>query len=180
MTTNHQLTLEILPDAKASKKHTQILNLLILAFEGDFSDGDWRNSCGGVRIIGCVDGEIVAHAAVVSRKMLVNAVEINVGYVEGLAVHPSFQGLGFGKQIVQNATELCLANHVLSLLSTDEHTLYESAGWQRFRGESFVSEESGLVRTSEEDGGLMFLAALGNADINPRALVCFERAGEPW
>ncbi len=180
MTSNRKLTFEILDDAKASRKHTQILNLLILAFDGDFSDGDWRNSCGGVRIIGCVDGEIVAHAAIVSRKILVNAAEVNVGYVEGLAVHPSFQGLGFGKHLVQKVTDLCLANHALSLLSTDEHALYESVGWQKFRGESFVCEESGLVRTPEEDRGLMFLAPLGNADLDPHVLVCFDREGEPW
>ena len=40
------------------------------AFEGDFSDADWEHALGGVHALGFEGDRLVAHAALVARRLL--------------------------------------------------------------------------------------------------------------
>lgn len=174
------LHFEVVDDSEVSSLHGKLRSLLDAAYEGDFSDGDWQNSTGGQRVLGWGEGNLIAHASLVKRNVFVDNVLMRVGYLEAVAVHPAHQGLGVGKKLLAVSSQLCAERFELSILSTDLPHYYEGSGWRRFTGESFVSFESGLQRTFDEDEGLMFLTPTGGLFSEPKKFVCFPRIGDHW
>ena len=175
-----ELFFETLTDESCLHFHDRLKKLLFKAYEGDFEEGDWLNSCGGIRVIGWLNNEIVAHASIVPRQMSVNASSLNVGYVEGVAVAPSMQNKGIGSLLLAKVTNECLANFEFSVLSTDAFAFYGRAGWKRFFGKSAVQQENVEVATPDEDETLMYLESAQFIDSTIRRLVCFPRAGSHW
>jgi aminoglycoside 2'-N-acetyltransferase I len=157
-----------------------IRTLLDIAFEGDFSDADADHAAGGIRVL-AVDGDtIIGHAALVGRQMQVNAVQVTVGYVEGVAVHPERQGQGHGAVLMRMIAERAQHTCVLTMLSTGEQEFYEKLGWVRFLGKSYVTENKQMVRTADEDEGLMVLTADTLWHTRDCVVVCDWRAGDVW
>jgi aminoglycoside 2'-N-acetyltransferase I len=126
-----------------------------------------------------LDSQLVGHAAVVSRRLEFDELSIQVGYIEAMAVHPRWRSHGLGRELLAKATEFCLENYRVSMLSTDIHGFYESHGWRRFSGLSFVATESGLVRTAEDDEGLMMLTGEDHL-FEAKRVVCDFRSGDVW
>lgn len=62
-------------------------DLLVDAFEGDFTDDDWDHTLGGMHALVYHHGALIAHAAVVLRRLLYRGTTLRTGYVEGVAVH---------------------------------------------------------------------------------------------
>ena len=172
-----------LSDFESRTQHAQIRALLDSAFEGDFSDGDWQNSCGGWRILGFQGGRIVAHAALIGRSMLIDGQWAEVGYVEAIAVDPERQGQGIGVRMMQALNELANAEFELSMLSTGEQEFYAKTGWMRFAGQSFVAKDAftwDSQRSADEDHSLMFLTRPAESTAGPLQVVCQPRAGDAW
>ena len=172
-----------LSDFESRTHDDQIRVLLDAAFEGDFSNGDWQNSCGGWRILGFQGGRLVAHAALVGRPMLVDGQLAEVGYVEAIAVDPEHQGRGIGLRLVAAVNQMATAHFELSMLSTDEHEFYARTGWMRFTGKSFVAKDAFIwdsQRSADEDDSLMFLTQPGESTAGPLQVVCQPRAGDAW
>lgn len=157
-----------------------LLTLLHEAFEGDFSEEDWQHTFGGTRFLGFLDNNLVAHGAVVERLMRINSVEMQVGYVEGVAVSPEHWHKGFGSLLMSEITSFCKSKLIISMLSTDEHLFYSKHGWQRFDGESYVLVDEIEVRSEDEDAGLMYLLGLNEGIQAPRKAVCSSRDGDAW
>jgi aminoglycoside 2'-N-acetyltransferase I len=177
---NPELFFETLTGESSFFLHNQLKNLLNKAFEGDFDEGDWLNSCGGIRVLGWLNNEIVAHASIVPRQMLVNDLRLTVGYVEAVAVMTSLQNQGIGSLLLEKFTNECLKNFEFSVLSTDGFAFYGRAGWKRFFGESAVQLENAVVSTPDEDENLMYLQRSNISSATITQLVCFPRAGSPW
>ncbi len=157
-----------------------IRELLDTAFDGDFSDADADHAAGGIRVL-AVDGDtIIGHAALVGRQMQVNGVPLTVGYVEGVAVHPNRQGQGHGAVLMRMIAERAQHTYALTMLSTGEQGFYEKLGWVRFLGKSYVTENEQMVRTADEDEGLMVLAADASWHTRDCVVVCDWRAGDVW
>ena len=57
--------------------------------EEGFSDDDWQHAVGGVHFVLELDGEIVAHAAVIEREIHVGGQALRTGYVEAVATAPA-------------------------------------------------------------------------------------------
>jgi len=157
-----------------------IKDLLDLSYEGDFSPQDWEHTIGGQYFIGFLDDLIIAHGSVVSRKVFIDEQAVTVGYVEAIAVLPSYWQKGFGTQLMKEVTQFCLENYELSMLSTDENYFYERLGWKRFEGESFARSGDLEVRTLEEDEGLMLLPGNASQIGVIRRAVCESRSGDDW
>ena len=157
-----------------------LLTLLNNAFEGDFSEADWKHTFGGTRFLGFLDNNLVAHGAVVERPMRINNVEMKVGYVEGIAVAPEHWRKGFGSLLMTEITSFCKSKLIISMLSTDEHLFYSKHGWERFDGESYVLVDEIEVRSEDEDAGLMYLLGLSEDTHAPRKAVCNSRDGDAW
>ena len=78
--------------------------------------------------------------------------------------------------------ELVHEDFVLGALSTGAHAFYESLGWERWRGRTFVAAAKGArVPTPDDDGGIMVLRT---GQSPPLALdgdiVCHARSGDAW
>jgi aminoglycoside 2'-N-acetyltransferase I len=66
-------------------------------------------------------------------------------------------------------------------LSTSRHDFYRHLGWEPWRGPSYVQHATGLVRTPEEDDGLMVLRVGPSAGVAlDTAIVCESRSGDDW
>lgn len=157
-----------------------IRKLLGSAFEGEFSDEDWQHSFGGVRLIGFMNEEIVAHGAVVPRLVLIDDVEEIIGYVEAIAVDPRFWRQGIGAALMREITKICISQYEFSMLSTGEKDFYRRFGWVDFKGESYVDLGEKVVRSEEEDEGLMYLGVGNYLNVSPLKVVCKSRAGDAW
>ena len=157
-----------------------IKNLLLDAYEGDFSEEDWRHTYGGARFLGTVNSEIVSHGAVVPREILINDQRFLVGYLEGIAVASKVQGQGIGSQLLSTISEFCASRYQISMLSTDEFNFYSNFGWKQFKGKSGVFIDDQVILTPDEDEGLMYL--IGKAGFSQEILTayCDPRAGDHW
>lgn len=157
----------------------EIRQFLTDAFDGDFSDEDFENALGGIHFVTFRDDRLVAHASVVSRFVNLDDLRLEVGYVEAMAVHREWRGRGLGAELLAGLTAFCRQSYRASMLSTDIHAFYEKHGWLRLGAESFVETESGLVRTEDDDEGLMLLTDGVNL-AKARRAVCDFRSGDVW
>ena len=161
-------------------QHHAIRVLLNAAFDHEFSDEDNDHAAGGVRVIAMDGAQIVGHAAVVARTITIAGTPHTVGYVEGVAVLPSYQGQGIGAQIMRQITDMAQRDFEIAMLSTGEIDFYAKFGWQRFVGQSFVDEHGTIIRTAAEDEGLMVLTHLHHLNQPGVAWVCDWRTGDVW
>lgn len=169
-------TLEATPDALET-----IRALMNRAFDGKFTDDDWSHSVGGSHVAAVQGRAIVAHASVVGRVLEIDNASFDTGYVEAVATDPDRQGLGFGTAVMQRAAKLIEAHHQLGALSTGEHHFYERLGWERWQGPTFVRDGGELIRTPDEDDGIMVMrfGKSGGVDLR-KPIVCEMRPGDVW
>lgn len=159
----------------------QVRDLLDDAFEGDFSDEDWAHTLGGWHVVAFDDAAVVAHAAVVHRTIRVADVSYRCGYVEGVATRQVRQRQGSGSAVMAEASALIRERFELGVLSTGLHEFYGRLGWESWQGPSFVDDGGRLVRTEEEDDGIMVLRVGPSAGIDlVGAMVCESRQGDDW
>ncbi|MDQ6674384.1 MAG: GNAT family N-acetyltransferase [Chloroflexota bacterium] len=167
---------EIRPDVLA-----QIRGLVFAAYDGDFSEEDWEHTRGGWRVV-VFDGRApVSHAAVVARVLQVAQWTLQAGYVEGVATTAGRRRQGLGGLVMARATSLVQSKFEIGALSTSSHSFYQRFGWERWRGHSFVRDGVALLRTADEDDGLMVLRCGPSAGIDLAApIACECRAGDDW
>jgi aminoglycoside 2'-N-acetyltransferase I len=123
----------------------------------------------------------VGHAAVVARVLWVAGRAFQAGYVEGVATRPDRQRQGWGSQVMARATDLVRAEFELGGLSTGRADFCRRFGWEPWRGPSFARVGEDLVRTPEEDDGVMVLRFGPSAGIDLEALIfCGTRSGDDW
>lgn len=163
------------------KTRTALRAMLHEAFEGDFSDDDWDHSVGGRHFLIEDDDEVLAHASVVTRTLETGGRAWTVGYVEAVAVAPSRQARGLGTRVMRPATRHIDETYLLGALSTDAFGFYESLGWQRWRGRTFVKRDGVLVPTPSDDGEIMVRLTSRVDDLDLDApIACDDRAGDVW
>ena len=81
-----------------------------------------------------LDGEVVAHAAVVERELHIDGRPLLAGYVEAVATAPALQGRGHGTTVMRDVNALIGERYDLGALGTGSHHFYERLGWQTWRG----------------------------------------------
>ena len=151
------------------------------AFTGRFDEHDWEHTYGGVRVVALADGVPVAAGAVVPRRLLVGEREVTVGYVEGVATAPDHQGSGLGTVVMRSVGEVVRDRYELGVLSTGAHAFYEGLGWERWQGPTYVRDGETVVRTEDEDDGIMVLRHGPSAELDLMlALTCEARPGDDW
>ena len=163
----------------------KIRRLLEQAFDDGFSDDDWQHTRGGwhVVILDDMDDGMapVAHAAVVPRVLEVAGRPWHSGYVEGVATAPGRQREGLGSLAMSQLAPILRGNFDMGALSTGRHDFYERLGWERWRGPSFARRGRELIRTAEDDDGLMVLRFGPSRDLDlSAAIVCESRTGDDW
>ncbi|MEV6440789.1 GNAT family N-acetyltransferase [Amycolatopsis sp. NPDC051716] len=154
--------------------------LLDAAFEGDFSDTDWENALGGTHALAFAGTELIAHAALVQRRLLHGERVLRAGYVEGVAVRSDHRRHGCASALM-SAVERLLPAYDLGALSASAEAvaLYAGRGWQRWRGPTFALTPDGVRRTEEDDGGVYVLPGAVPLDLDG-GLTADWRAGDLW
>ncbi len=159
----------------------QIRDLFFTAFDERFTEDDWQHCLGGQHFIVEELGVIVAHAAVVSRVIEVGGQPFRTGYVEGVATHPARQREGLGSSTMDEVGRVVRSEFEMGALATGLQGFYERLGWERWRGPAYVRYGSHLVRTEEEEGGIMVLRFGPSAGVDLTAsIACESRRGDDW
>lgn len=155
--------------------------MLIEAYAGEFTDADWEHSLGGMHAIVVHRGALIAHAAVVQRRLLHVGTALRCGYVEGVAVREDWRGQGLGNAVMDAAEQVIRGAYTVGALSASGagEQLYRPRGWLNWRGPTSVLSPDGPVRTPGDDGGVFVLPQM--ADLDPDgALACDWRDGDVW
>ena len=146
-----------------------------------FTDEDWDHALGGVHFVVDDDGMIVAHAAVVERRLEIDSQPVRTGYVEAVAVAPGQQGRGHGALVMTHVGDWIASHFELGALGTGEHRFYERLGWLTWRGPSSVRTSDGIRPTPDDDGFIMVLATPTSPAIDLHAPIsCEWRPGDVW
>lgn len=147
---------------------------------GDFTDEDWDHALGGMHALAYDDGGLVAHGALVLRRLVQDGRSLRCGYVEAVATRPDARRRGHGDAVMEALEALAPAYDVLALSASGAGVpLYEHRGWARWRGPTYVLSPDGPVRTPGEEGSLFVLPAAFEPDLGG-ALACDWRGGDAW
>ncbi|HZN77351.1 MAG TPA: GNAT family N-acetyltransferase [Micromonosporaceae bacterium] len=155
--------------------------LLDGAFEDGFDDADWEHCLGGLHVLGYAGGDLVAHAAVVQRRLLYRGRAVRTGYVEGVAVGAEHRGRGHAAAVMTEAERIIRQAYEIGALSSshDAVGLYLARGWIAWQGPTFVLGPAGPVRTPEDDDSVYVFPVTSGVDIT-QALACDWRDGDVW
>ena len=168
-------------DALTPQLRREIRALLDAAFDGDFSDDDWGHALGGLHVwVSGPDG-VIGHGSVVERTLVCSGRVLRVGYVEAVATAAAHRRQGHGAAVMRRLGEHIQAQWPLGALSTGTPAFYETVGWVRWRGPTFVDGPAGRVRTADDDSSIMILRSPGSPRLDLDAdIVCDWRPGEVW
>ncbi len=171
-------------DALRPGEISAVRALLWSAFGDDeekFSEDDWLHALGGVHVVLQTDAGIVAHAAVVERRLEVDGRPIRTGYVEAVATQPGQQRRGFGSAVMRRVHEIVAEGFELGALGTGAFAFYEPLGWEHWRGPTSVRTTEGVVRTPDEDGYILVLRTPSTAALDlDLPISCEWRPGDVW
>lgn len=159
----------------------ELRSLLDSAFPGDFSDDDWPHSLGGVHVWVSNPEGLVSHGSLVERTLVFSDTPMRVGYVEAVATRADRRREGHGAAVMRKIGELIQERYPVGALSTGTHAFYETLGWERWRGRTFVDGPSGPRRTPNDDGDVMILRTRRSGDLDfDGNIVCDWRSGDVW
>ena len=164
--------------------------LLDTAYAGDFSDDDWEHCLGGLHALAwrpdeTAGDELVGHAALVQRRLLLQGRVLRAGYVEGVAVRPDLQRRGIGSALMEPLEQVARRAYDVGALAASDAgaALYDARGWLRWQGPTSVLSPCGVQRTPDDDDCVFVLpgpALEGTALDRTAALTCDWREGDPW
>jgi aminoglycoside 2'-N-acetyltransferase I len=160
-------------------------SMVIEAFAGEFSDADWEHALGGMHALICHHGALIAHAAVVQRRLLYRDTALRCGYVEAVAVREDWRGQGLAGALMDAAEQVLRGAYQLGALSASEagRPIYISRGWLPWQGPTSVLAPEGLTRTPDDDNGLFVLPVSlpNNLELDTTAeITCDWRDGDVW
>ncbi|MDQ3680049.1 MAG: GNAT family N-acetyltransferase [Actinomycetota bacterium] len=165
----------------SSEELRVLLGFLDAAFDGLFSDDDWRHTIGGLHVLALGRGVIASHAALVPRSLVVGQRSLSAGYVEGVATRHDGRRRGHASRTMRTAGDIIARDYDLGALSTGSPEFYARLGWESWRGPTYVNAPDGRRRTADEDDGVMVLRTFGSGEIDLTAeLTCDWRSGDVW
>ena len=168
-------------DALDSSFLHNLRTLLDTAFEGDFTDEDWDHAIGGVHVWLIGSRDLISHGSLVERTLVCSGQTLRVGYVEAVATVAAHRRNGHAATIMKHIGELIRERYALGALSTGTHAFYETLGWERWRGPTFVDLPRGRERTPGDDGGIMILRTSRSPRLDlDGEIVCDWRLGDVW
>jgi len=151
------------------------------AFAGEFTDTDWDHALGGMHALVWHRGAIIAHGAVVQRRLVYRGAPLRCGYVEAVAVRQDWRGQGLAIAILDACEQVIRGGYQLGALSSSDRgrRLYTLRGWLPWRGPTSVLAPTGTTRTPDDDGSVFVLPVGIDLDASA-ALACDWRDGDVW
>jgi aminoglycoside 2'-N-acetyltransferase I len=151
------------------------------AFAGEFTETDWDHALGGMHALIWHHNAIIAHGAVVQRRMLYRGAALRCGYVEAVAVREDWRGQGLAIAILDACEQVIRGGYQLGALSSSDRgrRLYTLRGWLPWRGPTSVIAPAGVTRTPDDDGSVFVLPVGISMDADAE-LACDWRDGDVW
>jgi aminoglycoside 2'-N-acetyltransferase I len=164
-----------------SETRQRVHQMVTDAFAGDFTENDWEHALGGMHALICRHNAIIAHAAVVQRRLVYRGSALRCGYVEGVAVREDCRGQGLVRALLDGVEQVMRGAYQLGALSSSARArrLYAARGWLPWRGPTSVLAPTGPIRTPEDDGTI-FVFPVGISLDTTADLMCDWRAGDVW
>ena len=159
-----------------------VRRLLEDAFADDpATEDDVEHALGGLHALVEEAGALVAHGAVVQRRLLHAGQALRTGYVEAVAVRADRRRRGHGSAVMAALERVVRRAYDLGALgSTDEGApFYAGRGWQPWRGPLSALTPHGLRPTPDELGWIYVLPAAARLDLDGE-LACDWRDGDVW
>jgi aminoglycoside 2'-N-acetyltransferase I len=155
--------------------------LLDGVFGSEFGDADWEHALGGLHALAFDGDRLLAHGAVVQRRLLHGGRALRAGYVEAVAVAAPVRRRGLASAVMAELEGIIHRAYDLGALSATGAgaALYASRGWRLWQGPSSALTPSGTVRTPDEDGALFVLPGVAALD-QTGELTCDWRDGDLW
>jgi len=160
----------------------EVRRLMDAAFGDRFSEEDWGHALGGRHfIIRGPEGSIVSHASVVARQLEISGHRLLTAYVEAVATQPAFQGRGCATAVMRAVDEFVQVHFELGALSSGAPGFYERLGWIRWRGATWCRHGEDLIRTADEDGGVLVLPTRSSPAMTfEEDIAVAWRGGDVW
>ncbi|MCV7344833.1 GNAT family N-acetyltransferase [Mycolicibacterium rhodesiae] len=169
-------------DLDAETRHSA-RQMLTDAFGGpaDFTDSDWEHALGGMHAIIAHRGALIAHAAVVQRRLLYRGTALRCGYVEAVAVRDDWRGQGLAHAVLDAVEQVIRGAYQIGALSSTPlgETIYRPRGWLHWQGPTSVLAPGGSTRTPADDGSIFVLPVDVEVDATAE-LACDWRLGDVW
>src|SRR5690349_24825037 len=118
------------------------------AFADGFTDADWEHALGGMHALICHHGALIAHAAVVQRRLLYRGTALRCGYIEGVAVREDWRGQGLAHALMDAAEQVLRGAYQPGALSASEagRHMYVARGRLPWQGPAAVPAPAGPTR----------------------------------
>ena len=158
--------------------------MVLAAFDDgeiDFTDADWEHSLGGMHALISVRGALIAHGAVVQRRIIYRDAVLRCGYLEAVAVREEWRGEGLASAVMDALEQVVRGAYQLGALSSSQagRQMYLSRGWIPWLGETSALTPSGVVSTPDSDGSIFVFQM--DAELDPTAqITCDWRDGDLW
>ena len=168
-----------------AETRTDARRMVVDAFAGDpagaFDESDWEHALGGMHALIGHRGAIIAHGAVVQRRLLYRGTALRCGYIEAVAVREDWRGQGLATAVMDALEQVLRGAYQLGALGASEAglALYLPRGWQQWTGPTSVLTPTGITRTTDDDGGVYVLPVNVELDIS-EDLACDWRDGDVW
>jgi aminoglycoside 2'-N-acetyltransferase I len=155
--------------------------MVVEAFGGRFTDTDWHNALGGMHALIWRHGALIAHGAVVQRRLVYRGGSLRCGYVEAVAVQESWREQGLATAVLDACEQVIRGAYQVGALSSADtnRRLYTARGWLPWAGPTSVLAPDGPVRTSDADGTVLVLPVDRELD-TAAELICDWRDGDAW
>ncbi|BBX75312.1 GNAT family N-acetyltransferase [Mycobacterium shinjukuense] len=159
----------------------RVREMVAAAFAGDFTEADWEHALGGMHALIWHHGAIIAHAAVVQRRLMYRGSALRCGYLEAVAVREDWRGQGLVHALLDGVEQVLRGAYQLGALSSSvpARRLYAARGWLPWRGPTSVLSPAGPIRTPDDDGTVFVLPVEVDLDTSAE-LMCDWRAGAVW
>jgi aminoglycoside 2'-N-acetyltransferase I len=155
--------------------------MVTAAFTGNFTEDDWEHAMGGMHALIWHHGAIIAHAAVVQRRLVYRDSALRCGYVEGVAVRMDCRGQGLLHALLDGVEQVMRGAYQVGALSASARArgLFTARGWLPWRGPTSVLAPTGPARTPADDGAV-FVLPVGLSLDTSAGLMCDWRGGDAW
>jgi aminoglycoside 2'-N-acetyltransferase I len=140
---------------------------LVFAAFDDCTEDDWEDCLGGIHAMVWEGDAMVAHGAVVQRRLIYKNQPRRTGYVEGVAVRSDRRRQGFGAAVMSELERVIKAAYELGALGTtnDGFPFYMARGWRQWKGRTYALTPAGNIRTAKEDEAILVLEASSAIDV---------------
>jgi aminoglycoside 2'-N-acetyltransferase I len=164
-----------------SETRERVGQMVTTAFAGDFTRHDWEHALGGMHALIWRHNAIIAHAAVVQRRLLYGGDALRCGYVEAVAVREDCRGQGLVHALLDGCEQVIRGAYQVGAVSSSApaRRVYTARGWLPWRGPTSVLAPTGPTRTRDDDGSV-FVLPVGIRLDTSADLMCDWRAGDVW